>query len=152
MTDPTPSPAWLDLAGRALIHSYAGRFDIAIKCVERLGEQHGPDVIPQVLLAWVDASWAQAFPDGLPDGYLSKPMSFWHEGDDHTEDVDSVPPPVRWAGRFIFARLTDDQVQAEALLNAVPSEVEWGRVVAATLDVCGANMRLAQAHRLAAGQ
>jgi hypothetical protein len=144
MTAPA-MPPWTNLAGRALLHAVADRMDIAARCVERIAREHSPDVIPQVMLAWVDTAWARMYPDGIPDGYLDAPMRFWHEGDEHTESVDRVPPPVRWAGRFIVARLADDETQARALLSSVQSDEEWSSAVLSVLDVCAANVRLAAA-------
>lgn len=136
-------PPWRDLAGRALTHAAADRIDTAMRCVERIAREHGEDQIPRVMLAWIDTAWGRLFPDGLPDGYLDQPMAFWKVGEGHTQTVDEVPPNLRWAGRFIFSRLSDDEGQALALINSVRDEVEWSAAVFAVLDVCAANLRLA---------
>lgn len=140
-----PNWPWIALAGRALVHSAADRRETAVRCVQRIADEHGPDVLPRVMLSWIDTAWARLFPDGLPEGYLDRPMRFWHVGDDHTESVDDVPPAIRWAARFVFARLGDDEQQANALIQSVRDDREWSAAVQAVLDVCGANLRLAPA-------
>lgn len=152
MNDNTTTPApWVELAGRALAHAAAHRSAIAVRCVERIVREHGPDVLPNVLLAWVDTAWGRLYPNGLPDGFLDRPMRFWREGSGDTATVDDVPPSVRWAGRFIFARLADDQVQAEALIASVRTDEEWSGAVMAVLDVAGSTLRLAVAQAAAGG-
>lgn len=140
-----PNWPWIPLAGRALSHSAADRMDVAVRCVQRIASEHGPDALPRVMLSWIDTAWMRLFPDGLPAGYLDRPMRFWHVGEASTASVDDVPPALRWAGRFVFARLADDEQQARALLAAVQTDREWSAVVQAVLDVCGANLRLAPA-------
>lgn len=133
---------WNDLAGRALRHGIAGRTDIAHRCVQRLANEYGSDVIPQVLLAWVDTAMLQVWPDGAPvDVENFGGISFWREGTSEITDADAVPPAVRWAGRFFTARLLDDEDQGRALMGSLASDLEWGQAVAATLNVAAAFIR-----------
>jgi len=146
MTDRIPmvSP-WNDLAGRALRHAIAGRWDIALRCVNRLGTTYGPDVIPQVMLAWIDSAIGVIWPDGPPPAEKVGGLTFWHEGDTHTETVDQVPPGIRWAGRFWMARIIDDEAQGRALIAAVQGDEEWRGCVSGVLDVSASAIRLARA-------
>lgn len=128
-------PPWRDLARRALLHNVAGRADIARRCVARIAHRFGDDQIPQVLLAWVDTTVIVAG-DRLPDPDRVREMLFFDVDTGVVQGVDEVPPPVRFAGRFLLARLMDDQVMGEALIRAVGSDGEWARNVSAVLNMC----------------
>lgn len=141
----TTLPPWAELARRALTHAAAERMDVAVRCVQRIAAEHGNNVIPDVLIAWVDTAWGRLFPDGLPDGYLDRPMRFWKVGQntDTTEGIYDVAPNLRWAARFVFARLADDEAQGDALISSVETDAQWSANVSAMLDVCSANLRIA---------
>lgn len=136
-------PPWADLAGWALTHEMAGRGDIAHDCVRRIVELHGPDVIPQVLLAWADAAISRAWPDGLSQDGQLKPLTFLHAPTGEIGGADEVPAPVRWAGRFIMARLVDDEPQALALLATARSDREWSVYVGGVLNVAAQTILVA---------
>lgn len=142
---PTEFP-WSDLAGRALGHTIARRDETAIRCVYRLADKHGFEVLPQVLLAWIDTAIGVVFPGGPPD--VDWNLSFLHEDTEQMTGVDQTPPGIVWAGRFFVARLADDEAQGRALLNTFrDSSVEeaWGEAVLGVLNVCGSMIRRHQA-------
>lgn len=134
---------WADLAGRALTHEMAGRTDVAHACVKRLVKLYGPDVMPQVLLAWSDAAIDRAFPEGVLPGHPITGLAFLHMPTGEIGGADGVPPSVRWAGRFMMARLLDDEPQALALLATPTSDGEWSACVAGLLHVAAQTILMA---------
>lgn len=128
-------PPWRDLARRALLHQIAGRADIAQRCVQRLALRYGMNSVPQVLLGWVDTAIILAG-DQLPDPDRVEELMFWDVSTGDVQRVDEVPPPARFAGRFLLARLLDDEVTGEALIRAVGSDGEWSMNVLAVLNMC----------------
>lgn len=57
------------------------------------------------------------------------------------EDPEKIPPPVRWAGRFVAARAANDRAGCEALLSSL-SPGEFGQGLCALLDCCAATLNL----------
>lgn len=139
---------WASLAGRALKHAIAERTDIAHRCVNRIVTVYGKDVMPAVLLAWVDVTISQLFPGGPPDPAKFGGIQFFDATRNRMQDVEEAPSGVRWAGRFLTARLLDDEAQALALVAAPASDGEWAECVAGTLNVCATAIRI---RRLAVG-
>ncbi len=144
----TPSLPWASLAGRALHHAIAERTDIAHRCINRIAAVYGPDVMPMVLLAWVDVTISELFPGGPPDPEKFGGLMFLDVNRRQIQRADEAPSGVRWAGRFLTARLLDDEAQAVALVAAPASEREWAECVAGTLNVCATAIRV---RRLAVG-
>lgn len=144
-----------DLVSSALRFAIEGHMRLAVDCVRRLAVEHGPDSVPEALLAWIDTTWHLAFPDGLPDGYLDSPMLFVTTNTDRGVPepltVDEVEPAVRWAGRFIYARLADDEAQGRALVASVESDEQWSDAVLTVLDACACMVRTVRAERAAEG-
>lgn len=148
-----PALPWASLAGKALNHAIAERTDIAHRCINRIAQVYGPDVLPNVLLAWVDTTIGQLWPDGPPDptafGARVGGLEFMDTNTGQRSTADHTPPGIRWAGRLLTARLLDDEDQALALLHSLHGqEKAWADAVAGVLNICATAIRI---RRLAAG-
>jgi hypothetical protein len=101
--------------------------------------EHGTDVLPQVMLAWIDTALAAmgVARDGRPAQLVFADVS---TGRCATDAAD-VSPTVAWAGRLLNARIADDEDSFRALLDAVP-DGQSGVYVNALLDCCAQSVRL----------
>lgn len=135
---PTNKAPWALTAGVALGAAVADDLELQRRTVQFIHDNFGADVFPQVLLAWADAAIDEAFPDQR--GQLVT-LQFQHELAIAPTGSDAVAPEVAWAGRFIAARLADDEPMARDLLASVANDDQWGMCVSAMLHCCGAIIR-----------
>lgn len=135
---PTNQPPWALTAGLALGASIGDDRDLQRRTLQFIHDNFGAAVFPQVMLAWVDAVIDEAFPDKR-----GKPVTleFKHELALHPTGADAVHPSIAWAGRFVAARVADDEAMAKALIQSVSSDEEWAMCVSAVLHCCGAVLR-----------
>lgn len=105
----------------------------------------GADVLPQVMLAWVDTTLnAQGVTaDGRPARIV-----FGNPATGRVSDADDVPPEIAWAGRLLGARAADDEDTYRALMAAIPDE-DVGRHITALLHCCAETCRLGGALKAA---
>lgn len=129
---------WVRLASKALTASALADFPTAGKALQALANRHGVDVVPVVLMAWIDTVLITAGhePGGQPMG-----VAWMAEETGEIRGADETPPEIRWAGRLFMARTNDDEAQFTALVNSVASDEEWSRNVGAVLNICGAQLR-----------
>lgn len=127
----TELPPWYALASMALTEAVLGNNDIAGKAMQQIHDQHGPEAVPGVLLAWIDTMLTYIPP---PEGSSFVGLEFREVTENHFTGADEVPPAVAWAGRLIVARANDDEAQARALIDSVLSDEQWGRNVSALLS------------------
>lgn len=135
-------PRWWKLAAFALTKVRDQDYEPAAQAAQRIGEVYGFDVIPQVMLAWIDTTSARCGMDAQ-----GKPVAIlWqHENSNEITDADSTPPAVVWAGRLIGARLADDESMYRDLIASVQTDEQWSHNVSALLMTCGAMLRRAEA-------
>lgn len=134
-----PTRPWTALAAKALTSARDHDVARALKAVNAIAVQYGDQVIPHVVLAWIDTMTIRC---GLTRESEQFVQVFWrHESSDVLTDADGTPPGVRWAGRAIAARIADDREQYIALVNSCVSEDEWRANVFGVLDVCSTMLR-----------
>lgn len=139
MTETTKC-AWRDLARAALQHAIDSRWGQARDTLQQLADEHGADVIPSCLLAWIDTMLKHAYPSRQPGDPV-------HLG---IVDVDGRvgprDPAQRWAGWAISARAADDEDTFWDLVASVQSGQGWSEVVWQVLNLCGTTIRVATHH------
>lgn len=108
----------------------------------------GPDVVPHVMLAWIDTALAA---QGITPGQTGQPARLIF-GDVSTgrvaADANDVSPAVAWAGRLLNARIANDQEIYQALMSAIPAG-QSSRYINTLLDACAQSIRLG--HHLQSG-
>lgn len=126
-------PAWYPLAADAFRAAQLRNLPAAGHYVRRIADEHGPDVIPNVLLAWIDTALHAA---GLDDYGEPAHLTFGNlDNGDVTNDANDVDPLVAWSARLVNARLADDPATFDALLAAAQaSERTWGEHVLTLLN------------------
>jgi hypothetical protein len=103
-----------------------------------LVDEHGHEVVCQVMLAWIDT---------VNHRYLHAPsgtavhLFFIQPGTRAAAGADDVHPDVAWAGQVIAARLADDEDSFVALMMAVPDDRAWTDRVYAVLDCLSTTVR-----------
>jgi hypothetical protein len=138
MSETQELPRWWKLAGVALTAARDLDYQAAAHAGERIGEIYGWDVLPQIMLAWIDVTTAKCGFD--PQGEAVH-IAWQNEDSAEVTDADSTPPGAVWAGRLIGARLADDEDTYRAVMHAVTDDAEWSRNVGALLTTCGAMLR-----------
>ncbi|GAA2773028.1 hypothetical protein [Saccharopolyspora taberi] len=133
----TPALPWAPLAAEALRAGVAGRWAKAAAAVNRLTDNYGGEVVPNVLCAWIDTALIHCAP---PSGEPVH-VAWFNTDTGELGDADDVPPPVRWAGRLVAARVADDREQFTALIDAVRSDDEWSAGCSALLQICALTLR-----------
>ena len=131
-------PPWHGLASAALRAGVRDEWVTAAKTVTRINAEHGGDVIPGVLAAWIDT---MVLTCGAPPADALVLLAWLNADTGTMQPADEVPPPARWAGRLILARAQLDREQFEALINSVQSREEWTHGVLAVLRSCALSLR-----------
>lgn len=107
--------------------------------------QHGALV---AMLLWADA--LIEYRGGRETGRFTQ-LTFFdvNEGPNPTEHgADEAPPWARWAGRFIFARVRDDQDQGRALLESCAGDEEqFESNVLGVLEMVAETITIEKRHR-----
>jgi hypothetical protein len=138
MTKTRQLPRWWKLASFALTASRDQDYHAAGQAGQRIGEVYGFDVLPMVMLAWIDTTISRC---GLDAAGKAVAIAWQREGDAAITDAASTPPAVVWAGSLIGARLADDEDMYRAVIGSVKDDDEWSRNVGALLTTCGAMLR-----------
>lgn len=131
--------SWMPLASAALTCSAEADYARAGKACQALADQYGADLIPTILMAWIDTVLAQA---GHKQGGKPSGVAWFIEETGEIRDADGMPPAARWAGRLFIARANNDEPQFRALIGSVASDEEWSRNVGAVLNSMGAQLRM----------
>jgi len=136
----TPSP-WSGHARACLDAAMRRDWPAAQAAASALIAAHGPDVVPRVMLAWIDTAIVA---QGITPEKTGRPAHLIF-GDVDTgtvaTDAHDVDPVIAWAGRLINARIADDQDSYAALMDAVP-DGDGSRYVTVLLDCCAQTVRL----------
>jgi hypothetical protein len=140
MSETQELPRWWKLAAFALKAARDLDYQAAGQAGQRIGEDYGYDVIPQVMLAWIDTTISQC---GLDPEGKAVAIAWQREDSDVVTAADATPPSVVWAGRLVGARLADDEDMYRAVIASVEDDAQWSRNVAALLTTCGAMLRRA---------
>lgn len=137
----TPSP-WAGHARACLKAAMRRDHAAAQQAANELLRAFGPDVLPQVMLAWIDTAIAS---QGITLDDEGKPARLMF-GDVDTgrtsTDADDVDPIVAWVGRLINARIANDEATYRALMNVALDSGRWNRYVTVLLDGCAQTCRL----------
>jgi hypothetical protein len=136
-----PTPPWLGLAAKALTAARDRDLDVAGKALNAIQLRFGGEVIPAVMLAWIDTMATACGFNPKPGQAVGVLWQF--DGSDEITDADATPPAARWAGRLVAARLADDQPQFRALINSCGTDEVFSANVAALLTTCGVMLRRA---------
>jgi len=137
----TPLPGWFKLASQVLTEAVLKNYNLASRAMQELHDTFGPEVVPEVMMAWIDTMLNR-----VPAPPADKLAGFVFQDEARPgklDTVDGVPAPVAWAGRLIVARHLDDEAQARALIDSIPTDAEYGRHVSALLSTVAANLRMA---------
>lgn len=126
---------WAAQAASVLWTAADGNWSEAHRQLQELNDEHGSEIIPNVMVAWAITTMHYSGIDQDPDRVMG--MMFVNAATGETNDVDNVPPPIRWAGRFLIGVATRDTAQVGALVDSVTSDEEFSDVVAGLLNVCG---------------
>lgn len=143
MTGPRPGPRtrppWFRQARAA--YDAASNLDGGLldagRIIGALVDEHGADVIPDVMLAWIDTALHQS---GMiaHHGHVHL-LQFTDVTSGREGCADDVNPDIAWAGRLMTARLADDRDVFEALMKVGIVEQDpavWGRRVLTLLSCC----------------
>lgn len=133
--DAVSRPPWVMQASSVLWTAADGNWDDAHRQLQALVDEHSSDVVPDVMVSWAMTAMHYCGIDQDPDRVLG--MMFVNANTGEMNTVNEVPPPVRWAGRFLVAIATRDKEQAEALVHSVDSDQQFSDNVAAMLNICG---------------
>lgn len=135
----TTQPVWFDLARHALHEAVLQDYDHAATTVTHLADEHGHEVIVDVMCAWMDA--VATFCNLRQTGHLVGVL--WvDETNGDILTADQVEPADRWAGRLFASHLSLDSALFDGLLDSVVSSGQWSAGVAALLRICATELRI----------
>lgn len=136
---PVPSP-WAGHAVACLTAAARCDPEATQAAATALVHEYGAAVLPQVMLAWVDAAITQ---QGITETGEPAQLVFADvDTGSVASDARDVDPMVAWAGRLINARIADDQPGYEALMGVVYAAQNQGPYVTTLLNVCAQTCRL----------
>lgn len=132
--------AWAAEALAAFDAAKRGDMKAAANAVETIATRHGGNVIPEVMLAWIDTTICEI---GGTRMDVAVRLAFMDTADPDRiiRTADDMHPMVVWAGRLAVARLTDDQAMFTALIESIHTDEEWGRAVLTLLMCCADTAR-----------
>ncbi|GGM76040.1 hypothetical protein GCM10012275_53430 [Longimycelium tulufanense] len=139
------NPVWTPLAAQALVATRDERWTDARAAVQRIADQFGANVIPDLLLAWIDTTLTHT--GIVPQRDRTFRLAFVEAATGRVSTAEDMGPAQRWAGRLLAARVADDETQFRVLLNSVSSAAQWSAHVAAVLNLCGTTLRRARNHQ-----
>lgn len=129
-----PSP-WFALAAGAFHAAQRRDLDEAANLTKQITEKHGPDCLPQVMLAWIDTT-LKAIGATTYDGPAALQFLNVDTGEE-TGNSNDLSPHTAWAARLINTRLADDEAGFNALLDAaMTTPRDWASHVLALLSCC----------------
>ncbi|MCP2339221.1 hypothetical protein [Actinomadura rupiterrae] len=124
----------LALTSASLTAALASDWHRAMRLLQQVGDECGPDGVDRALLALCDtAIHVSGIVPGTPVAISWQAV----DGDGAITGPDEVTrPEVVWAGRMLAARAADDEEQWDALLAAAPEdEIAFGRHAGALLEM-----------------
>lgn len=131
------APAWLEMCLDVLSYGMAGQPVQAGDQLAQLLDTYGSDVLADVMCLWVDMVALHAdIPPGSPVH-----LQFGDSGTGDRLDADQVPPPVRWAGRFLAAQLARDDAMVSALVATLQDGRRLAECVMQLLTLCAQTIR-----------
>ncbi|WP_433225448.1 hypothetical protein [Actinomadura formosensis] len=132
------------LASAAMVAYMGDAEDTAVKAVQRIGDECGPEGVELAMRGWIDTMADRL---GIKPGGRAVAIKFQGLADDGEPDASAVfadaveRPEVVWAGRLMAARVAMDQDTYLALLDALPDDpAEVGAHVGAVLEMCSLTM------------
>lgn len=149
MTEIRPAktrPPWADHATDCLTAAMRRDNPAVQAAASKLIVDFGPDIIWQVMLAWVDTALAS---QGITQGRTGQPAQIIF-GDVDTghiaTDAHDVAPDVAWVGRLMNSRIADDRDTWNALMDAIPLGKE-NSYATTLLECCAQTVRLSRPRR-----
>lgn len=139
-----PDYPWLPLSARAFAAAMRGDDRVAVRLIERIVGEHGPDAILGAMISWLDTLLIEGFGQ---ENFQTGGVGFYMVNDaDEPETVDGTQPPEAvWAGRLMAARAAGDKDQFDALIKAATGDgatpASWARHVHYTLTCCALTYR-----------
>lgn len=146
---PAPlAPPWAEAAAAAFTAAASEDMVSAAAILQNMVDTHGSEIVIDVMVAWINATIRHA---GIRQVGPGEDRAITLDGfvssvDGSTYDTAAVPAEVRWAGRLMTARASNDSKTFAALINEAPDDPEvWGRYVLTLLNCCA--MTTVHAHR-----
>lgn len=134
-------PTLIWLADRVLIAAMLGHHNRAQRMVAALAEKFGTPGVWLSMLLWTDTTLAAA---GISPGQHDDDpirLRFLDVDNGSYAELDDVPAPVIFAGRFLAARAADDPDTGHALVSALPDDPESvTEALLALLVACAGNL------------
>jgi len=124
----------------ALHRAMEGDIRTAAHYISRL---NGSPALQVAIMGWIDTYIARCI--GNEHRGTPLPMAWTPVETGGVRTADEVPPPARWAGRLISARLTDDEDGYNALLRAPAEGVELGDGIIALLQMVAIGLKRSEA-------
>jgi hypothetical protein len=131
-------PPCYPLAREALRLAVRGERDAAMRTVEHLIAEHGPDAIGDAMSAWCDAVLAYLPPPERGDDVV---LRIANAVTGECDRLDAFPAASQWAAQMIAARAADDRPMWDALGSSAPDDATWSLRVSALLLQCAVNVR-----------
>lgn len=131
------------LSTLALRHGRDGDWDAAGDTVADIYDQCGPAGIWVLAIGLADTMVIHQGGANISSDAIAMPAYVTLSGD--PLDVDEVPAPERWAGRFIAARAVRDQETCEALVMSLNNDAEFRAAIAALLHITANTLNLIEA-------
>jgi hypothetical protein len=133
-----PDPRAVTLAGQALHAAIADDWPSANSAVRSISQECGDRGVMTLIYGLCDTLAHRQGISQEPGTVIPR----WQlDGQGPIQTADDVPPPARWAGQFIAARIALDQPACEALLEAVPDDETFSRNVSALLQCVALTLR-----------
>lgn len=131
-----------DLTGRAFRAAMRRDDKVASALVSRIDTELGAQAVHAALTAWADTTiHALGLDYGKP-----KHLHWQHADTGKRDDASAVPPPARWAGQLLNARVALDEDTWAALIDALPDDAQQvGLHVMTFLSSCAATAQFALA-------
>jgi hypothetical protein len=128
-----------ELATTALHSAMKEDWQAASKAVQALNDLDDGS-LGSAILAWCDTCLSAqgiTMDDGRP-----VTVKWQAEGQGPLQSADEVSPAVRWSGQIINARAAGDESLFQALIQAIPEGLEFGRYVGTLLQCIALTLRV----------
>jgi hypothetical protein len=131
------------LAAQALAFARVDDWSRAGDVVQELHDTYAGEGVQVMLIALADTllMYQGGYKDPQRPDAVVLPM--WIDtSTGSTALADDVPPPIRWAGRFIAARAALDEDACAALWNSVTTDEEFTENICATLEMVAVSLNV----------
>jgi hypothetical protein len=133
--------AALEVAAKALVCARVDDWPQASDAVQELHDSYPGEGIQLLLLALSDTLLRHQ--GGTPPQPDAVVLPMWVDTATGTTSLaDDVPPPIRWAGRFIAARAANDEDACAALFNSIATDEEFTENVCAVLEIVAVSLNV----------